>query len=326
MQIPFKRVCLWIALATLIAIGAIAGFALLTHHPPRQTTNYTISKSWDANAILNGQDWIFEPKYFDSDKGYVNYVAKQEAVNLGIYKIVDNQLYIGAKQVENGPPKSVKIKTAAPYNGGLWIFDSTRMPTGPGTWPSFWSVGPKWPNNGEIDILEGVNGFGNDTISIHSSSSCLLPISGKLTDCSAPGSGCADRTNANLTFGDSFNKNQGGIYAMEWVAEPNGWIKVWFFPRGSLPSDFGADTVVPSNWPIPDAYAEFNFGSNCDSSNFNDHIIIVNLAFCGKWSEDYFQKHAPYLSTDCRTYLGTNSSAFNDIFFHLSSIRYYVLS
>ncbi|KAJ3257480.1 hypothetical protein HK103_004555 [Boothiomyces macroporosus] len=119
-----KRIYLWLALATLLAVGGIVAIALVIHHASnQQTTNYSLSKSWDANAILNGADWIFEPKLFDSDKGYVEYVSKQEALDLGIFKVVDNQLHLGATQVKNGPPKSVKIKTATPYNGGLWIFD-----------------------------------------------------------------------------------------------------------------------------------------------------------------------------------------------------------
>lgn len=31
------------------------------------------------------------------------------------------------------------------------------MPTGMGTWPAWWSYGPDWPENGEIDTIETVN-------------------------------------------------------------------------------------------------------------------------------------------------------------------------
>ena len=37
------------------------------------------------------------------------------------------------------------------------MIDIQHMPTGKGTWPAWWSYGPDWPNNGEIDTIETVN-------------------------------------------------------------------------------------------------------------------------------------------------------------------------
>ena len=31
------------------------------------------------------------------------------------------------------------------------------MAYGCAVWPAYWSVGNQWPNDGEIDIIEGVN-------------------------------------------------------------------------------------------------------------------------------------------------------------------------
>ena len=50
------------------------------------------------------------------------------------------------------------------------------MPTGCGTWPAFWANGPNWPAGGEIDILEGVNGFTQNQVSLRSSSSSFLRL------------------------------------------------------------------------------------------------------------------------------------------------------
>ena len=54
----------------------------------------------------------------------------------------------------------------------LFIVDLAHMPAGCGTWPAFWLVGPGWPNDGEIDIIEGVNNAASDTTTLHSSQGC----------------------------------------------------------------------------------------------------------------------------------------------------------
>lgn len=54
--------------------------------------------------------------------------------------------------------KSVRISSKNTYSSGLIIADIYAMPHGCSVWPAFWMVGSDWPNNGEIDILEGVNG------------------------------------------------------------------------------------------------------------------------------------------------------------------------
>jgi beta-glucanase (GH16 family) len=56
------------------------------------------------------------------------------------------------------------------YNKGLIIADILHMPENAcGAWPSFWTLGPSWPNQGEIDIIEGVNFMTNNQATLHTS-------------------------------------------------------------------------------------------------------------------------------------------------------------
>lgn len=52
--------------------------------------------------------------------------------------------------------QSIRLTSKKSYNSGLIILDLAHMPGGIcGTWPAFWTLGPDWPNHGEIDIIEG---------------------------------------------------------------------------------------------------------------------------------------------------------------------------
>ena len=123
--------------------------------------------------------------------------------------------------------RSVRITTQFTYTGALVLLDAVHMPTGCGTWPAFWSNGPDWPNNGEIDIVEGVNDNADNQATIHTAHGCTLPsassaalgITGTVvggTNCAAletSNAGCGMTANQNNTYGVGFNNIGGGVYA-----------------------------------------------------------------------------------------------------------------
>ena len=39
-------------------------------------------------------------------------------------------------------------------------------------WPAFWTVGPTWPNNGEIDIIEYANKASSVVTTLHTNNGC----------------------------------------------------------------------------------------------------------------------------------------------------------
>uniref|UniRef100_A0A914CXL9 GH16 domain-containing protein n=1 Tax=Acrobeloides nanus TaxID=290746 RepID=A0A914CXL9_9BILA len=128
------------------------------------------------------------------------------------------------------------------------------MPTGPGTWPAYWLCGPNWPNNGEIDILEGVDGNNFNSMTLHTSKGCYMspdeslfkghfakgPDGKDANDCyiAAQGQydnqGCSIQTD-NGYFGPQFNAAGGGVFAFEWKRDQ--FMKIWVFKRNEIPSD-----------------------------------------------------------------------------------------
>lgn len=81
---------------------------------------------------------------------------------------------------------SVRIQSVNQYTTGLFILDLNRAPWGcgechhseyqgaisygtklPAIWPAFWTVGDNWPQNGEIDVLEGVHDNEHNQITWH---------------------------------------------------------------------------------------------------------------------------------------------------------------
>lgn len=221
------------------------------------------------------------------------------------------------------------------------------------TFPIRWTVGGDWPNNGEIDIIEGVNQQTNNAMTLHTSDGCTINNSGftgtlSTSNCyiNAPGqsnnAGCGIQSTSSQSYGDGFNSIQGGVYATEWTSEA---ISIWFFPRGSIPGDISSGNPNPAGWGTPAA----KFQGNCDiDSHFGPQQIvrlsllsfpfllppiqetnhvkiqIFDTTFCGDWAGNVWSSsNCRGLAGDCKTYVANNPSAFREAYWAVNSLKVY---
>lgn len=200
-----------------------------------------------------------------------------------------------------------------------------------GTWPAFWTVGPNWPDAGEIDIIEGVNSQSANSMALHTSSGCSISnnamFSGSITtpncDVNAMGqatnAGCQIATSNRASYGAGFNQGQGGVFATEWTGAH---ISIWFFPRGSIPSDISSGSPDPSSWGTPEA--AFVGGCNIDQF-FSNQQIVFDTTFCGDWAGNVWNSDPVCSSkaSTCQSFVQNNPSAFADAYWTVNSLKVY---
>jgi len=138
---------------------------------------------------------------------------------------------------------------------------------------------------GEIDIIEGVNTDTTNHVALHTTPGCIVQTNGQTSDfdttncdVNAAGqpsnAGCGGYSSESYSYGNGFNEVGGGVYAMDWRADG---IRVWIFPRGSIPQDIQAGCPTTEAWPLPD----FDF-SGPDANipvHFNGHQIIFDQTY-----------------------------------------------
>lgn len=144
-----------------------------------------------------------------------------------------------------------------------------------------WTVGPNWPNDGEINIIEGVNQQTRNRMTLHTNTGCSINNSGFYgelitnncggTDQSAK-VGCSIDSYSSASYGDGFNHMGGGVYALEWTSSA---INIWFFPRGSVPANVDSLSPNPSTWGTPTT----RLADTCDiDHHFRNHSIVRIIA------------------------------------------------
>ena len=271
----------------------------------------------------------------DPTHGFVDYVSQADAQSGGLINANNNCVYIGVDSTNQAPNgrQSVRITSNKSYNAGsLVILDLAHMPGGIcATWPAFWTVGPNWPSGGEIDIIEGVHTQNTNDITLHTSPGCSISnnnaFSGSIgTDncyIYAPGqsdnAGCQINTGNTATYGSGFNANGGGVYAMEWTSEA---ISVYFFQRGSVPSDISSGSPNPDGWGQPIA----QFQGSCDiPSFFSDNQLVFDNTFCGDWAGATWGSSgcASDQYPTCESFVANNPSAFQESFWQINGLKVY---
>ncbi|KAF7588635.1 hypothetical protein BBP40_005446 [Aspergillus hancockii] len=295
---------------------------------PFTAAAYTLQDDYGTSASFFDKFSFFTGA--DPTHGFVKYVDRSTAQNTGLIK-ADGSIYMGVDHTNvagSGRP-SVRISSTKTYNKGLFILDLAHMPGSIcGAWPAFWLVGPNWPNNGEIDVIEGVNEQVGNQMALHTSDSCSINNAGftgsLLTpNCyvNAPGqasnAGCGIKDNSAQSYGNTFNSINGGVFATEWTSEA---ISIWFFPRNGVPGDISSGNPNPSAWGQPVG----RFAGACNiNSHFRDLQIIFDTTFCGDWAGGVWGSSSCASKGSCTDFVANNPSAFAEAYWRVNSLKVY---
>ncbi|KAI4156494.1 MAG: hypothetical protein LQ340_000243 [Diploschistes diacapsis] len=300
------------------------------------TSAFTLVNNFTASNWMSSFQVISMP---DPTGGFVNYVSAADAQSLGLYQTIGNQIYIGVDNTTvldpNGTGRnSVRLQSNAVYNDGLFIADFAHIPGSACVLTAdpnrtSWLTGPTWPQNGEIDIIEGINAQTHNQVTIHTSPGCNVTVgqygqlgsSGANTKCGIGGgyNGCTVFANTDKSYGTGFNAANGGVYALHWT---NSEIKVWLFSEGGVPSDItNQSTPTPNRWGTPQA----SFVGCAFDSFFKNNNLMFDTTFCGDWAGKQWgaSSTCSKLAPTCDAYAAANPAAYSQSYWLINSVRVY---
>ncbi|TDL22533.1 hypothetical protein BD410DRAFT_722698 [Rickenella mellea] len=289
------------------------------------TQNYSGANFFDGWNFYNGQDVNNTGRVIYQDKAAAmqQQLAYINSAGNAVIK-VDNTT-IGDQSNPEFNRSSVKILSQVTYSSGsLVLMDAVHMPFGV-LWPAFWSVGPVWPDDGEIDIVENVNMRTNNQYSLHTLDGCRHPEvdgqdtfeTGTLTnaDCfnqTSYNTGCLVRDPSENSYGSGFASIGGGVFALLWDASG---IKIWFFQRSAIPADLPTANPNPSSWPMPVAAYP---AASCDFNKFfSPQTLIFQTTICGGFAGS---NYGPPCTGECED-LVYNPANYNDAYFEIPYVR-----
>ncbi|KAL9045651.1 MAG: hypothetical protein Q9214_001335 [Letrouitia sp. 1 TL-2023] len=280
---------------------------------------YSLQDDYSANKFADMFSFDTED---DPTHGYVNYIDMNTAQSNGLFDTSNGKvtMRVDSTNVASGRGRdSIRVTSKTAYNHGLIVIDIAHMPGSIcGTWPAFWTTGPDWPNNGEIDIIEGVNTQSGNKMTMHTGQGCSLL--GK--DCNADGGkqGCGTDPENSQSYGDGFNQNKGGIYALEWTSDA---LNIWFFPRGSEPKGILGDAPDPANWGQPTANFQGDSGCTIDD-HFRDQNIVFDTTFCGDWAgKTWADDGCSSKGATCQDYVMNNPQDFAEAYWEVNALKVY---
>ncbi|KAF2641541.1 hypothetical protein P280DRAFT_371913, partial [Massarina eburnea CBS 473.64] len=322
---------------------------------------YTLKDDLSYKNFFSAFDFFSGP---DPTNGFVQYQNRDAAIksNLVGYLNDTQSVFMGVDHTTKDPKgrASVRLESTKTWNEGLIMADIRHMPDSIcGSWPAFWMLGQGqdgkavWPNAGEVDILEGVNGETDNSVTLHTSAGCAITNSTtnaqgstssqssflgsvQTSNCDVNAQGQADNVGCSIkapttaglaTYGTDFNSAGGGIYAMEWTSSG---ISVWFLPRNSpvtaALSSASSNATAPDPSTFGTPLARFA-GSGCDyTKRFVNMKIIFNTAFCGDWAGKVWDEGGCAKktgATTCQAYVQNNPDVFADAYWEVAGLKVY---
>ena len=298
---------------------------------------YYLQDDYSGSNFFNNFDFFTLDDY---THGYVNYVDQPTAISRGLINTNNGIAYMGVDSTNIVQPgargrDSVRIQSQKAYNVGLFILDLGHMPGGAcGEWPAFWTVGPNWPNNGEIDIIEGVNSATTNAMAVHTNPGCSVASSsmqsGTLVypncDINAQNqpsnSGCVVTTSDTSTYGAGFNAGNGGIVAMELTPKV---VRIWSFTRANIPANIAPGSTAqpsPGTWGKPVGI----FGVPCNMTNFvQQQSLVFDITFCGDWAGSAWNSDSTCKpkGSSCQAYVQNIPSAFKNSYWSINTLKVY---
>lgn len=292
--------------------------------------SYVLDTEYNPDNFFQEFDFFTDP---DPTEGFVQYVDGPTAMSKGMAGSASGAVYLGVDYNTQGPTngrQSTRVQSRKTFTKGLFVADLAHMPASTcGLWPAFWMFGPNWPMGGEIDIIEGVHNSESNSVTLHTGPGCQVSNQGAIKTTTFVGSncngndGCGQATEDNQNYGDGFNANGGGIYAMDWTDDH---MAVWYFPRHRIPKDILNGTPEPDvkTWGQPSA--RFSSGGSCNlNDHFSENQIVFNIDFCGSWAGSVWSQNSECsaLAPTCNEYVANNPGAFWNAFWMINSVKVY---
>lgn len=170
----------------------------------QSSTTYHLTEDLSYTRFFSAFNFFSGP---DPTEGFVQYQNATSAIskNLIGYFTDTQSVFLGVDHSTRDPNgrASVRLESKKGWNTGLLVADIRHMPASTcGSWPAYWLVGSDaemngniaWPEAGEIDIIEGVNDYQTNSVTLHTSAGCMVDN----TTSSAAGTG-SDSTSIPFT-------------------------------------------------------------------------------------------------------------------------------
>jgi len=320
----------------------IAALSILCQLATSASAAYSLTREYSGASFFDR--WNFVADWDRWTNGDVWYQSRSAAKSQHLVSVnsagnailrVDNTTNVPV----NGKRNSVRIESKDNYGlGSIIMMDLVHMPFGCSVWPAFWTngVGRKWPDAGEIDIIEGINMRTYNSMTVHTNAGCTQPSGVQQvgqtisTDCAKDGGGpgCTVVETKKGSFGPDFAAMGGGVFALKF--DDTG-IFIWFWSRADVPTSCklssakakAKSVMDTSDWGLPSAAWPC---SSCNTTQyFTPQQLILDITLCGGYTSTFYNDTCPPPKISCTAdnVFGSGHPTYDNAYFEIQWLRVY---